>query len=61
MTGREAEILVRPEDQRDKEIAKALGLTLSGVRYHITNILAKLGARGRMDAVHRARRLGLLA
>lgn len=60
LTGREAEVLVRLEEQRDKEIADALGLTLSGVRYHITNILAKLGARGRMDAVHRAKRLGLL-
>ena len=60
LTGREVEVLVRLEEQRDKEIAAALGLTLSGVRYHITNILAKLGARGRMDAVHRARRLGLL-
>lgn len=60
LTERETEVLVRLEDQRDKEIAAALGLTLSGVRYHITNILGKLGARGRMDAVHRARRLGLL-
>lgn len=60
LSGREAEVLVRLEDQRDKEIAAALGLTLSGVRYHVTNILAKLSARGRMDAVHRARRLGLL-
>ena len=60
LTGRETEVLVRLEDQRDKEIAAALGLTLSGVRYHITNILGKLSARGRMDAVHRARRLGLL-
>jgi len=60
LTDREAEVLVRLEDERDKEIARALGLTLSGVRYHITNILAKLGARGRMDAVHRAKRLGLL-
>ena len=60
LTGREAEVLVRLENQRDKEIAVALGLTLSGVRYHVTNILAKLNARGRMDAVSRARRLGLL-
>ena len=60
LSGREAEVLVRLEDQRDKEIAAALGLTLSGVRYHVTNILAKLSARGRMDAVHRARRPGLL-
>ena len=60
LSGRESEVLVRLEEQRDKQIAEALGLTLSGVRYHITNILAKLGARGRMDAVHRARRLGLL-
>lgn len=60
LTAREAEVLVRLEDQRDKEIAEALGLTLSGVRYHITNILGKLSAAGRLDAVHRARHLGLL-
>lgn len=60
LTDRETEVLVRLEEQRDKEIAEALGLTLSGVRYHITNILAKLSARGRIDAVHRAKRLGLL-
>ena len=60
LTERETEVLMRLADRRDKEIAEALGLTLSGVRYHITNILAKLGARGRMDAVHRARHVGLL-
>ncbi|MDE0179196.1 MAG: LuxR C-terminal-related transcriptional regulator [Gammaproteobacteria bacterium] len=60
LTPREAEILVRLAEYRDREIADALGLTRSGVRYHVTNILAKLSARSRMDAVHRARRLGLL-
>ena len=60
MTEREADVLSRLAEQRDKEIAEALGLTPSGVRYHISNILAKLGARGRMDAVHRARQAGLL-
>ena len=51
---------MRLADRRDKEIAEALGVTLSGVRYHITNTLAKLGARHRMDAVHRAMHVGLL-
>ena len=60
LTEREADVLSRLEEQRDKEIAAALDLTPSGVRYHVTNILAKLGARGRIDAVHRARGLGLL-
>ena len=60
LSSRESEILARLASQRDKEIAAGLGLTPSGVRYHVTNILAKLGARGRMDAVHRARGIGLL-
>lgn len=60
MTSREAEVLVRLEEQRDKEIAGALGLAPSGVRYHGANFFAKLTAWDRMDTVQRVRRLGLL-
>ena len=60
LTEREREILLRLELQRDREIAKALSITHAGVRYHVRKIFGKLGARSRMDAVHRARRLGIL-
>ena len=38
---------------RNKEIAKGLGITENGVRYHLKNIYRKTGAKGRIDAVHR--------
>ena len=56
----ELEVLALLERHRDKAIAKRLGLTFYGVRYRISGIFAKLGARGRLDAVHRARMQGLL-
>ena len=45
--------------RRNKEIARALGLTESGVRYHLKRIYAVLGASGRIDAVRRASHLGV--
>ena len=57
---REIEVLQRLESQSDKMIAKELNLSYDGVRYHVRRIFAKLGARGRFDAVHRARARGLL-
>ena len=60
LTDRELEVLALMNRYRDKEIAKRTGLTFYGVRYRIGNIFAKLGARGRLDAVHRARERGLL-
>ena len=56
----ELEVLALLERHRDKVIAKRLGLTFYGVRYRISGIFAKLGARGRLDAVQRARERGLL-
>ena len=46
---------------RDKEIARELGLTVDGVRYHLKNIYRKTGAAGRVDAVRRARALSTFA
>ena len=60
LSDRELEVLALLEEHRDKEIAKRLNLTFYGVRYRISGIFAKLGARGRLDAVHRARTRGLL-
>ena len=60
LTDRELEVLALLERCRDKEIARRLDLSFYGVRYRIGSIFAKLGAGGRIDAVHRARELGLL-
>ncbi|MYE11404.1 MAG: hypothetical protein F4X99_07040 [Gammaproteobacteria bacterium] len=60
LTARQQFILRRLHRQRDEDIAAALGITHAGVRYHVRKIFRALNARGRMDAVHRARRLGLL-
>jgi len=57
---RELVVLKQLENRRDKQIATDLGISLDGVRYHVRKIFAKLGARGRHDAVHRARAIGLL-
>ncbi|MDE2788815.1 MAG: LuxR C-terminal-related transcriptional regulator [Paracoccaceae bacterium] len=60
LSDREFEVLALLERHSDKEIAKRLRLTFYGVRYRISCLFAKLGARGRFDAVHRARMRGLL-
>ena len=60
LTVREIDVLVRMERQRDKEIARALNLSYDGVRYRVRSIFAKLGARGRLDAVLRAQAQGIL-
>ena len=60
LSRRELDVLTRLERYRDKEIAWELNLSYEGVRYRVRSIFAKLGARGRLDAVHRARALGIL-
>ena len=57
---RELQVLERLATMRDKAIAAELGISQDGVRYHVRRIFAKLGARSRHDAVHRARALGLV-
>ena len=60
-TTREIEVLERlRRGERDKEIASHLGITSNGVRYHLRNIFRKLGVSGRVDAVTRARSLGVI-
>ena len=60
-TKREIEVLEGLElGERDKEIARRLEITESGVRYHLKNIYRKLGATGRVDAVRRARSSGVI-
>ena len=60
LSERELDVLGRLERYSDKEIARALGLSYDGVRYRVRSVFAKLGARGRLDAVHRARAQGIL-
>ena len=61
-TTRELEVLERLErGLSDKRIARHLGLTEHGVRYHLKNIFRKIGASNRMDAAQRARALGIIA
>ena len=61
LTPRELEVLARLGRARDKEIARELGLTDNGVRYHVKNIFRKLGVGDRRAAASRARMLGLVA
>ena len=60
LSARELDVLQRLENQRDKQIAAALGLGIFGVRHHIRKLFAKLGVRKRGEAVRRAREMGLL-
>jgi LuxR family maltose regulon positive regulatory protein len=46
---------------QDKIIARRLGVTEHAVRFHLKNIYAKTGAQGRLDAVVKARALGVVA
>jgi DNA-binding NarL/FixJ family response regulator len=48
------------EGRSNREIAAALYLAQGTVKNHVTNVLAKLGARDRTQAALRARALGLL-
>ena len=57
---REMEVLALLEERSDADIARTLSLSYEGVRSRIRRIFAKLGARSRHDAVHRARKLGML-
>ena len=62
LSEREREVLrLLLDNQRDKQIAAALGLTVYGVRHHLRKLFAKLGVAKRAEAVHRARELGLIA
>ena len=56
----ELKVLEMLESHTDKEIARELNLSYDAVRYRIRRAFVKLGARGRYDAVHRARACGIL-
>lgn len=61
MTPREQEILeLLATGQRNLEIAEVLCISTKTVEFHISHLLAKLGARSRTEAVHLARQYGLI-
>ncbi|MEO8329975.1 MAG: response regulator transcription factor, partial [Candidatus Nanopelagicales bacterium] len=61
LTRREEEVLALvAEGRSNREIGKQLFISAKTVSVHVSNILAKLGAAGRTEAVALARRRGLL-
>ncbi len=61
LSDRELEILrLIAANRSNQEIAQELVLSLSTVKWHITNLFGKLQARNRLEAVNRARELNLL-
>jgi DNA-binding NarL/FixJ family response regulator len=61
LSDRELDVLRRlAEGESNREIASALFLAEGTVKNHVTNVLAKLGARDRTQAALRARALELL-
>lgn len=62
LTPRELEVLERlAQGLSNKEIGLALGISEHTAKFHVTSVLAKLGAQGRTEAVVRAARLGIVA
>ena len=60
LTRREEEVLqLMCGGLRNSDIAQTLHLTENTVEFHVTRLLAKLGARNRVEAVDRALSLGL--
>ena len=61
LTQREQEILVMlTEGKTNKEIAKQLSLSEGTVRFHVSNILSKLGVNNRTEAASMAIQQGLI-
>lgn len=59
LTARERQVLgLLVRGDRNKEIALRLGLRERTVKFHVANVLAKLGAHSRTEAVRRALELG---
>jgi DNA-binding NarL/FixJ family response regulator len=62
LTERELEVLGHvAAGARNREIAENLSVSTKTVEFHLGNILGKLGARSRTEAVVRAWQLDLLA
>jgi DNA-binding CsgD family transcriptional regulator len=62
LTNREVDVLLLvAEGRTDREIAKALFVSIRTVNVHVAHILSKLDVPNRRNAVSRARELGLLS
>ena len=61
LTPREAEVLALvAEGASNREVGQRLFISTKTASVHVSNILAKLGAHSRTEAVSLARRRGLL-
>jgi len=61
LSGRELEVLgLIAQGLSNKEIAERIFLSLRTVKWHTTNIFAKLGVGNRTEAAAKARALGIL-
>ncbi len=61
LTDRELEVLHHvAAGSRNREIAEHLRVSIKTVEFHLSNILGKLSARSRTEAVVRAWQVGLL-
>ena len=61
LTPREVQVLeLLAEGLPNKAIAERLGISDQTVKFHVSSISGKLGARNRTDAVRRAVRRGLI-
>ena len=61
LTARERDVLrLMAEGASNAEIADGLSVSVGTARWHVSNVLAKLGVRSRTQALVRAQRLGLV-
>lgn len=61
LTNRELEVLhLLEEGHSDKEVAQLLGIAVTTTKNHVKNILGKLSAKNRTQAVSIAREMGIL-
>jgi DNA-binding NarL/FixJ family response regulator len=61
LTAREREVIeLMALGRRNAEIAVLLTLSIKTVEYHVSRALERLGARSRVEAVRKARQLGLI-
>jgi DNA-binding NarL/FixJ family response regulator len=60
LTAREDDVLrLLASGRRNAEIADALCVSIKTVEFHVSHVLAKLGARSRTEAILKAQQLGL--
>ena len=61
LTDREREVLkLIVEGKTNQQIAEDLSISIGTVRFHVSNILSKLGASNRTEAAHLAQKHGLV-